>query len=724
MKFPFVKQTDSKLCGLACLSSICKYYGEDYSLNYLLDLCDIHSDGVSMLSLSKAAQTLGFKTLCVSIPYVQLLLVDSPCILHWNQTHYVVLYRIDSKKENFYISDPAKGKYSLSKQELLEHWFGANSNAPVLMLEPNKKFGTIKEKSRQSHSSFAIILGYLRTYHKYVLQLAIGLLFTSVLQVVFPIMTQIIVDKGIQSRNINLLWWILACWMIIVLAKTLTEMIRKWILLHITMRVNVSLISDFIAKLLSLPMSYFESHSIGDLSQRVGDHNRVQIFLTSQLLDSTFSVITFLVFSVILLIYNKAIFAIFMLGSLLYTLWILLFLKRRKLIDYETFEVEAANQSKTYQILASIQEIKLQNCRTRRRWEWEDLQAVLFSIKQKALRLQQIEESGSVFITEIKNILITVFSASLVIYDQLTLGEMMAISFIVGQLNSPLYQIMGLIYSFQDMKISLERINEVHYAKSEAEQFGELRCIERSSIQLSHVYFKYDRSIPIYAIEDVSVELEAGKVTAIVGWSGSGKTTLVKLMLGYYNNYAGEIKISGINMRNFNIDWVRTQFGVVMQDGFIFTESIARNIAVDDNDIDWERLDYAARISNIKDYIDKLPLGYNTLIGREGMGLSQGQKQRILIARALYKNPRFLILDEATNALDATNECIIVNNLAKFCHDKTVLVVAHRLSTVRNADRIIVLHQGRVVEVGSHDSLIDHKGHYYNLIKNQLELSE
>ncbi len=723
-RFPFVRQSDSKLCGLACLASICKYYGKHISLGFLSRYCDIQPEGISMLSLSKTAQSLGFGKLCVSIPYSKLTCIDSPCILHWNQNHYVVLYRINKNKEIFFICDPAKGKYKLCKKDLINHWLGISEKGAVLLLEPNSDFKNIQDFDEEKHSSLSIIAEYLHAYRGYLVQLTIGLLFTSCLQFVFPFLTQSVVDIGIHNRNINLLWMIMIGWLIIVFAKTLTEVIRRWLMLHITMRVNVSLISEFFIKLMELPMQFFESRTIGDLTQRVGDHNRIQSFLTTQLLDSFFSVLTFFIFGVILFIYNLKVFLIFLTGSSLYALWIMFFLDKRKIIDYEIFELEAINQSKTYQFLSSIQEIKIQNCKKRRRWEWEDIQSDLFLIKQKALRLQQIQESGGVFFTEVKNIVIIVMSAILVMNHQLSIGEMMAIMFIVGQLNAPLDQIMGLVYSFQDMKISLERINEVYDKEDESAQGGSLQNIESSDILLSHVSFKYDRHSPKFAVENISCIFEANKVTAIVGHSGSGKTTLVKLILGYYNNIEGEILVSGKNVKFYNVDWLRSCFGVVMQDGFIFTESIARNIAIDDNDIDWDKLYLATEIANIRNYIEGLPLGYNTIIGKEGTGLSQGQKQRILIARAIYKNPMFLILDEATNALDATNELSIVENLAKYYKGKTVIVVAHRLSTVKNADRIIVMDHGRIVESGNHNELISQKGYYYKLIKNQLELSK
>lgn len=724
MNFPFVKQTDSKLCGLACLSAICKYYGKNHSIYSLTKICDIHPEGISLLSLSKIAQSLGFETLCVSIPYSKLEYIDKPCVLHWDQNHYVILYKANPQRDKYYICNPSKGKCVVSKSDLVNHWLCASENSPVLLLEPTKDFYDSKGEEPKNTASLSIIFEYLKTYKKYLFQLSIGLLFTSCIQFVFPFLTQTIVDVGIRNRSFNILWLILVGWIVIVLAKTLTEVIRKWLLLHITMRVNVTLISDFFVKLMNLPMDFFESRTIGDLTYRVSDHNRVQSFLTNQLLNSIFSIVSILVFSIILSVYNVSIFLIFLLGSIGYVVWVAIFMRKRKIIDYEIFEIESLNQSKIYQLLASIQEVKLQGCKRRRRWEWEDIQSELFSVNQKALRLQQIEESGSVFITEIKNIIITVLSASLVISGQLSIGEMMAILFIIGQLNSPLDQIMGVLYSFQDMKISLERINEIHMRNDEAICTGSSTTIADGKISFKNVSFKYDKYSPKYALKDISVFFPPNKVTAIVGSSGSGKTTLIKLILGYFQRIEGEIEIDNANINSFDIDWLRSQFGVVMQDGYIFTESIARNIAVGDGDMDWDRLLQAANIANVHSFVNQLPLGYNTIIGKEGCGLSQGQKQRILIARAIYKNPRYLILDEATNSLDATNERIIVENLSKISSGKTVVIIAHRLSTVRNADKIIVLNDGQIVETGTHNYLISQQGHYYQLIKNQLELSE
>ncbi len=560
-------------------------------------------------------------------------------------------------------------------------------------------------------------------YKKYFIQIIAGLILGCLLQLIFPFLTQAIVDIGIRNNDIKFIWLILLGELMIVIGRTATDFIRRWLLLHISIRINISLVSDFFIKLLKLPMSFFDTKLMGDLLQRIGDHSRVQNFLTGQVLNVIFTFLSFIIFGIVLLIYNPLIFGVFATGSVLYGVWITSFLKRRKVLDYELFEQQAKNQNKTYQFITSMQEIKLQDCEQRRRWEWEDTQADLFTVQMKSLKLQQTQEAGSIFLNEVKNIIITVLAATAVINGQMTLGAMLAIQYIIGQLNSPVEQLMSFIYSLQDVKISLERINEIHEGKNE--EINENQVSEfntEKSLTLSSVNFMYDPHAIKKTLTDVSFYIPEGKVTAIVGASGSGKTTLIKLMLGYYPVISGSISIAGRNIREYNIKWWRRHCGVVMQDGVIFSESIARNIAVDDGEIAVERLEESARIANIHDYIMSLPLKYNTIIGRDGVGLSQGQKQRILIARAVYKNPDFIFLDEATNALDAKNERAIVENLDEFYKGRTVVVVAHRLSTVKNADQIIVLDDGKVVESGNHATLIKRKGAYYKLIKNQLEL--
>ena len=508
------------------------------------------------------------------------------------------------------------------------------------------------------------------------------------------------------------------------ISRTAIDFIRRWLLLHISMRINISLLSDFFIKLLKLPMSFFDTKLIGDLMQRMNDHSRVERFLTTQMLSVTFSIFSFAVFSSVLFYYNVSIFAIFALSSIVYAIWIITFLKKRRSLDYELFEKQSENNNKTYQFLTAIQEIKLQDCEQRRRWEWEDIQADLFKIQMKGLKLQQSQEAGSIFINEIKNIVITVVAATSVIQGSLTLGMMLAIEYIIGQLNTPIEQLMSFLYSLQDVKISLSRINEIHDMENEEKGGKQLTSFLNiaNSLSFDNVNFKYNKHSSRLTLDNINITIPESKVTAIVGASGSGKTTLIKLLLGYYPVLSGAIYIGKTDLSDFNLKWWRRQCGVVMQDGVIFSESIARNIAVDDGDIDVARLERAARIANIHDYVMGLPLKYNTIIGRDGVGLSQGQKQRILIARAVYKNPDFIFLDEATNALDAQNERAIVENLNEFYKGRTVVVVAHRLSTVKNADQIIVVDAGKIVETGNHTTLIEKKGAYYNLVKNQLEL--
>lgn len=502
------------------------------------------------------------------------------------------------------------------------------------------------------------------------------------------------------------------------------DFIRRWILLHISMRINISLVSDFFIKLLKLPMFFFDTKLMGDLMQRMNDHNRVEKFLTTQMLNVTFSLLSFIVFGCVLLGYNIFIFLIFLTGSILYGIWIAIFLKKRKLLDYELFEKQAMNNNKTYQFITSMQEIKLQNCEQRRRWEWEDVQADLFQVNMKSLKLQQTQEAGSIFINEVKNIIITVLAATAVIHGQMTLGMMLAVQYIIGQLNAPVEQLMNFLYSLQDVKISLERINEIHEMENEENNKEALNAFHDrdKSLSFKNADFKYDPHNPNKTLDGINITIPEGKVTAIVGTSGSGKTTMIKLLLGYYPLLAGEITIGSTDLQKYNLKWWRKHCGVVMQDGVIFSESIARNIAVDDGEIDKERLLQAARIACIDNYIQTLPLKYNTLIGQDGIGLSQGQKQRILIARAVYKNPDYIFLDEATNALDANNERAIVENLMEFYKGKTVVIVAHRLSTVKNADQLIVIERGKIIETGTHTELIDRQGAYYHLVKNQLEL--
>lgn len=592
-----------------------------------------------------------------------------------------------------------------------------------MFFEPTEKFGIIKDDTINNERNFKFLSKYIFKHKLYFIQIIVGMIFACCMQLLFPFLTQSIVDTGIHTKNIGLIWLILIGELTIVIGRTITDVIRNWLLLHISMRINISIVSDFFIKLLKLPMSFFDTKLMGDIFQRISDHDRIQKFLTSQILKISFAVLSFFIFGIVLCYYNITVFLIFLIGSFLYATWITLFLRKRRKIDYNLFEQQAANQNRTYQFITGIQEIKLQNCEIRRRLEWEDTQADLFKVQMDSLKLQLQQESGGIFINEIKNIVITVITATCVISGDMSLGMMLAVQYIIGQLNSPIEQVVAFIYSLQDVKISLERINEIHNAENEDNHIkNNITNLSDKTITIKNLSFSYDSHALTKTLDNITLNIPSGKITAIVGSSGSGKTTLIKLILGYYSNISGSILIQNQDIRNINLkDW-RSHCGVVMQDGVIFSESIARNIAVEDGDIDYRRLEYAAQIANIHDYIMSLPLKYNTQIGRDGMGLSQGQKQRILIARAVYKNPDFIFLDEATNALDAKNEKIIVENLNKFYSGKTVVVVAHRLSTVKNADQIIVIDEGKVVESGKHHSLIAQKGKYYNLIHNQLEL--
>lgn len=713
-------------CGIACLSMICNHYGKNISLGSLSKICFASNEGVSLKGLCEAATKLGFNTYSCRVEITDLCDNNLPCILHWNQKHFVVLYKI--KNKTYYIADPGRGEIVYSEDEFKKHWLSTVLNGKdrgiALFLDPTPAFYEAVEDESKNIRSFSFLFAYIKQYRKYFGQIILGLIVGCVLQLIFPFLTQAIVDIGITHKNINFILLILIGQVMLTFSRTIIDFIRRWLLLHISMRINISLVSDFFIKLLKLPMSFFDTKLMGDLLQRISDHSRVEKFLTNQLLSVTFSILSFVIFGIVLFIYDKLIFSIFLLGSLIYGGWLLFFIKRRRVLDYEIFEKQAKNNNYTYQFITSMQEIKLQDCEQRRRWEWEDVQTELFDVQMKGLKLQQTQEAGSIFINEVKNIVITVLSATAVIDGEMTFGMMLAVQYIIGQLNSPVEQLMNFIYTIQDVKIGLERINEIHLNRNEENSSHTITSFNDSkySITLSDVAFKYDPHALKNTIENINFHIPEGKVTAIVGASGSGKTTLIKLMLGYYPVGDGTLKIGDTNITNMNLKWWRRQCGVVMQDGIIFSESIARNIAVDDGDIDKERLVKAAEIANIKEYIMNLALKFNTKIGRDGVGLSQGQKQRILIARAVYKNPQFIFLDEATNALDAKNERAIVENLNEFYKGRTVVVVAHRLSTVKNADQIIVLDAGKVVEIGDHNTLIDKQGAYYNLVKNQLEL--
>lgn len=728
-KIRIVFQHDSMQCGIACLQMICNYYGRKYSTSFLDKLCTVTTEGVSLLGLSDAAGKLGMHTMCAKINMELLHRVPLPCIIYWNQNHFVVLYKI--KRNRFYIADPGKGLVCCKLNEFENSWISTcadgNKKGIVMLLEPTPLFYSYNKKSEDYEKnirSFRFLFGYLVKYRGYLGQVLLGLVLSGVLQLALPFLTQSVVDVGIHVRNIGFVWLVLLGQLMLTFSRTAIDFIRSRLLLYISMRVNISLVSDFFIKLFRLPMSFFDSKLVGDLLQRMSDHDRVNRFLTDKAIGVAFAMITFVIFMVVLLLYSLPVSFIFLVGTVFYALWMSAFLRRRKVLDYDLFEQQAINNGKTYELITSMQEIKLQDCEQRRRWDWEDTQADMFEVQLKTLRLQQMQKAGSLFINEMKNMAVTVASAAAVIQGQMTLGMMLAVQYIIGQLNMPVEALMEFFYSLQDVKISLERINEIHRAANEDGPEDNLTlCTDvTSGISIDSMSFLYDNHASVKALDNITLNIPYGRVTAIVGASGSGKTTLVKLMLGYYPVTDGKILIGGCDINRINKKWWRRQCGVVMQNGVIFSESIARNIAVDDGDIDMQRLLFAARMACVHDYVKTLPLGYNTKIGRDGVGLSQGQKQRILIARAVYKNPKFIFFDEATNSLDANNEKRIVENLDRFYQGRTVVIVAHRLSTVRNADQIVVVDGGHIVEIGNHNTLTAKRGAYYNLVKNQLEL--
>lgn len=726
---PLTLQHDAMQCGIACLSMVFGHYGRNYSIEYLEQFAQADSEGMSLLGLAQTAEKLGLHAVSGRSNIMALKNAPLPAILHWNQNHYVVLDKISRNGKKFRILDPGAGAISYTEDEFKKGWISTNSNGEekgvVMFLTPTPQFFQNKSNTDNytEKRSFSFLLNYLKQYKLLFSQIFIGLIVGCLIQLALPFLMQAVVDRGIETHDIPLIWLILIGQMVLIVSATAIDFIRRRLLLHISMGINISLISDFFIKLLRLPMRFFDVKQTGDILQRIEDHERVENFLTGKTLNAAFSLLSFVVFGCVLFYYSVKIFMIFLLGSALYGLWSMLFLNRRKVLDYITFAKQADANNKTYQFITSVPEIKLQNCGLRRRYEWEDSQAEVFETKAKSLKLQQLQEAGGVFVNQTKNIVITIIAATSVIAGDMTLGMMMAVQYIMGLLNSPVEQLMDFFYSVQDVKISLERINEIHEKTDENYSKTITQIPENGNgIEFKNLDFKYNIHRLTNTLENINITFPIGKQTAIVGASGSGKTTLIKLMLGFYHPTQGEITVNGANLGYLNFDFWRKRCGVVMQEGVIFSETIARNIAVGDGEIDRARLVQAAETACIFDFIMSLPLKFNTQIGADGIGLSQGQKQRILIARAVYKNPDFIFLDEATNALDAENERKIVENLSKFYKNKTVIVAAHRLSTVKNADQIIVLDDGKITETGTHETLSAKKGLYYNLVKNQLEL--
>lgn len=724
---PHYTQHDVMDCGPTCLRMVAAYYGKRYSLEGLREKSFITREGVSMLGISEAAEKIGFRSICVQVGYEKLQEAPLPCIIHWNQQHFVVVYKLNDRY--VWVADPGAGKLKYTKEEFCNCWLSSRKNEEdtgvALLLEPTPEFYTIEDEGDEvNRRGFSFLYSYLRPYRGLVGQLLLGLLLGSMIQLMLPFLTQSVVDFGINNQNLGFIYLVLIAQLMLSFSSSAVDFIRGWILLHLGTRINIALISDFLIKLMKMPISYFDSKMTGDILQRINDHKRIQDFLTGSSLSVIFSVFNIIIFGIVLLVYSGMIFLIFMGGSALYVAYVWLFMKKRAELDHKRFAQQSANQSTVVQLVNGMQEIKLSACEQQKRWEWERIQAKLFKVNIKSLALRQYQDSGAVLINQSKNLLITALVASLVVKGEMTLGMMLSVQYIIGQLNSPVNELIAFARDMQDARLSMDRLSEVRDKPDEEDPTRELlrEIPEGKEIRLQNLNFKYDPLSEYPTLDDINLVIPPGMQTAIVGMSGSGKTTLVKLLLGFYPPASGDIFIGDTPLGSYSIREWRKRCGVVMQDGFIFSDSIAGNIAPGVEHIDKKRLRHAAEVANIHDFIEELPLAYNTKIGQEGHGLSQGQKQRILIARAVYKDPEFIFFDEATNALDANNERTIMNNLQTFFKGRTSVVVAHRLSTVRNAEQIIVIEQGRIAETGTHEALIALEGRYYKLVKNQLEL--
>ncbi|WP_426476096.1 peptidase domain-containing ABC transporter [Chryseobacterium sp. CBSDS_008] len=726
-KFPHYIQPDIKDCGPTCLRIVSKYYGKNISLQQIRNLSETTREGSSLFGLSDAAENLGFRALSIKIDFNTLVdEVPLPCICHWNKQHFVVIYKID-KIGKIYLADPSYGLITYTKKEFIKFWIGNNADESteegvILALETTPSFFQNEFDENQSKASFSFLSKYLLKYRSLVIQLAVGLLAGSLLSLIFPFLTQSIVDVGIQNQDLNFIYLVLIAQIMLFIGRMGIEVIRSWILLHLSARINISIISDFFIKLMKLPIGFFDTRMTGDIMQRINDHHRIEQLLTNSSLNTLFSLVNLIIFSIILLFYDYRLFIVYLVGAISYIGWILFFLKRRKELDYKRFSQVSQEQSKVIELINGMQEIKMHNAEKQKRWDWEFLQVKLFKINIKSLSLEQWQSVGGNFINQIKDILVSFLSAKLVLSGNLTLGMMLSVQYIIGQLNSPLLQLVDFIRQTQDAKISLERLGEIHDKEDEESQEDQyVSEIPQKDIEIKNLSFRYIGSHQ-FVFENISLSIPYEKTTAIVGASGSGKTTLLKLLMKFYEPNEGEIKLGNTNLKNISPRFWRNHCGVVMQEGYVFNDSIANNIAIGEDYIDKQKLRKAVEIANIKEFIEGLPLSYNTKIGNEGVGVSGGQKQRLFIARAVYKSPEYIFFDEATSALDANNEKVIMENLEKFFKGKTAVVIAHRLSTVKHADKIIVLDKGKVVEEGNHAELVALRGEYYRLVKNQLEL--
>jgi ATP-binding cassette subfamily B protein len=726
MSFPFVKQPDAMDCGPACLKMVAGFYKMSFSLESLRKRCYITREGVSFLGLSEAADSLGFRTLGVKIPFEMLNEnVPLPCIVHWRQRHFIVVYKISDKK--IWMADPAVGLVKFDHEEFIRNWASTLADGKqaglVLIIEPTPALFENKNE-KEKENGFKFLFKYFRLYRKYFFQLVLGLFLGSCIQLVIPFLTQSVIDIGLNNNDIGFIYLILFAQLALLIGRMSVEFIRGWLLLHIGARVNVAVISGFLQKLMSLPVAFFDTKLTGDILQRIEDNNRIEDFLTSASLNILFSFFNLVVFGIVLAVFSVKILFLYLIGSALYVSWVSLFMRSRARLDHQRFKKLSESGTKLINIVNGMQEIKLTQSELSMRWDWENLQASLFQLKVKGLSIIQYQSAGATFINEVTNVLITIVAATAVLKGNMTLGMMLAVQFIIGQLNVPVNQIIGFFRMSQDARMSLDRLAEVHQMDDEeSNQDAKVRKLpEKKDIYVNNLSYQYEGPRSPFALKDVDLVIEENKITAIVGTSGSGKTTLLKMILGFYQPVGGEILIGDTRLSNISLKIWRKKVGAVMQDGYLFPATIAANIVPGSEEINEEKLIKASEIASIKGFIESLPLGYNTKIGANGHGLSEGQKQRLLIARVIYKNPDIIIFDEATNSLDANNEKVIVENLAAFFEDKTVIVVAHRLSSVKEADKIVVLDGGRIIETGTHESLILKRGAYFNLVRNQLEL--
>lgn len=732
-EFKFFPQYDQMDCGPACLRMVAYFHGKNYTLQTLRRNSFITREGVSISGIREAAEKIGFDSFSAKISLNKLKEKGAlPCILHWKQNHFVVLYDVKKKtgKNVFKIADPGHGIVKLKEESFVHSWLSSRDKGVAIFLNPKEEF-FVKEGEKERKITGKLLLEYLLPYKKEVLQLFLGMIIGSLFLLIFPFLTQALIDKGVTPRNLNAIFLILLAQVFLFLGSTIIEVIRNWVSLYIGTRINISIISSFLKKLLNLPIHFFDSKNLGDFNQRIADHKRIEVFLTSESLIMLFSFFNFLIFFIVLFYYDYKILLSYLGLTAISIFWAIAFMRGRKRLDYEKFINNSENQDSVYEIINGIQEIKLNRLEKYKRKKWEDIQIKLFNVNSKILRLDQFQIIGFSFINQIKNILVTFIAAREVVLANITLGEMLSISYIIGQLNSPIDQLISFFRTLQDAKISLGRLNEIQdqeeeeklVQKENEKRKGKPQYANRSAIIIDDLSFQYGGSNSPFVLKDISTAIPLGKVTAIVGESGSGKTTLMKLLLKFYSPTRGAIHVDGENILSKSPKEWRATCGTVMQDGYIFSDTIERNIASGEEEIDYQRLDNALRIANLKDFVYSIPLKLKTKIGLAGSGLSGGQKQRILIARAVYKNPEFILFDEATSALDAKNEKTIIENLNNFLKEKTAIVIAHRLSTVKNADKIIVLEDGKIIEEGTHLELVSLKGVYFNLIKNQLELS-